>query len=143
MNATDHTATLSPAAANKALLQAAFAELAKGNGVPLVDLMADDFSWIIPGQSTWSREWRGKQAVREELFRPLFARFADTYTNEAKRFIAEDDFVVVECRGKVSTKSGKRYDNTYCYVCRMEGGLLRELTEYMDTELAASALGAP
>lgn len=143
MNITDHTATLSPAAANKALLQAAFAELAKGNGAPLVDLMADDFSWIIPGQSTWSREWRGKQAVREELFRPLFARFADTYTNEAKRFIAEGDFVVVECRGKVNTKSGKPYNNTYCYVCRMEGGLLRELTEYMDTELAASALGAP
>lgn len=137
------TRTAWPAAANKALLQAAFAELAKGNGAPLVDLMADDFSWIIPGQSTWSREWRGKQAVREELFRPLFARFADTYTNEAKRFIAEDDFVVVECRGKVMTKSGKRYDNTYCYVCRMESGLLRELTEYMDTELAASALGAP
>ncbi len=143
MNATDHTPALSQAAANKALLQAAFAELAKGNGAPLVDLMADDFSWIIPGQSTWSREWRGKQVVREELFRPLFARFADTYTNEAKRFIAEDDFVVVECGGKVNTKSGKPYNNTYCYVCRIEGGLLRELTEYMDTELAASALGAP
>lgn len=143
MNFAGHTPALSQAAANKALLQAAFAELAKGNGAPLVDLMADDFSWIIPGQSTWSREWRGKQVVREELFRPLFARFADTYTNEAKRFIAEDDFVVVECRGKVNTKSGKPYNNTYCYVCRMAGGLLRELTEYMDTELAASALGAP
>lgn len=144
MNATDPTpATHSPAAANKALLQGAFTELARGNGAPFVELMADDFSWIIPGRSTWSGEWRGKRAVREELLRPLFARFADTYTNEARRFIAEDDFVVVECRGKVMTTSGRRYDNTYCYVCRMEGGLLRELTEYMDTELAASALGAP
>lgn len=143
MNALDTSAPFSPAAANKALLQAAFAELAEGNGAPFVELMADDFSWTIAGQSAWSRTWRGKRAVREELFRPLFARFADTYTSEAKRFIAEDDFVVVECRGKVNTKSGKPYNNTYCYVCRMEGGLLRELTEYMDTELTASALGAP
>lgn len=128
---------------NKQLMQAIFAELAQGNGKPFVAAMADDFSWIIPGRSTWSRTWRGKQAVIDELMRPLFARFASTYTNEATRFIAEDDFVVVECRGKVTTKSGKPYDNHYCYVCRLAGGQLRELTEYMDTELATTALGAP
>ena len=135
MNATTQT--------NKQLMQSIFAELAKGNGKPFVAAMADDFSWIIPGHSTWSRTWRGKQAVMDELMRPLFARFANTYTNEATRFIAEDDFVVVECRGKVTTKSGKPYDNHYCYVCRLADGQLRELTEYMDTELATSALGAP
>lgn len=128
---------------NKQLMQAIFAELAQGNGKPFVAAMADDFSWIIPGRSTWSRTWRGKQAVIDELMRPLFARFASTYTNEATRFIAEDDLVVVECRGKVTTKSGKPYDNHYCYVCRLAGGQLRELTEYMDTELATTALGAP
>jgi len=42
-----------------------------------------------------------------------------------------------------ATRSGKPYDNHYCYVCRLADGKLRELTEYMDTELAASALGAP
>jgi uncharacterized protein len=127
----------------KQLLQEAFDALAAGNGQPFVALMADDFSWTIPGSGTWAGTWQGKQAVREQLFAPLFARFADTYTNRAIRFIAEGDFVVVECRGKVTTTSGRRYDNTYCYVCRFEGGLMRELTEYMDTELAASALGAP
>jgi len=137
-NTTDNTTQR-----NKQLMRSIFAELAKGNGKPFVAAMADDFSWIIPGDSTWSRTWRGKQAVMDELMRPLFARFANTYTNEAIRFIAEDDVVVVECRGKVMTKSGKPYDNHYCYVCRLADGQLRELTEYMDTELAASALGAP
>lgn len=41
------------------------------------------------------------------------------------------------------TKSGKPYNNTYCYVCRIVDDKLRELTEYMDTELATAALGAP
>jgi ketosteroid isomerase-like protein len=128
---------------NKRLMQAVFAELATGNGKSFVDAMADDIVWTIAGRSAWSRTWRGKQAVREELLRPLFARFADTYTNEAQRFIAEDDHVVIECRGRVTTKSGQRYDNVYCYLCRFADGKLRELTEYMDTDLALRALGAP
>lgn len=128
---------------NKQLMQAIFAELAQGNGKPFVAAMADDFSWIVPGSSTWSRSWHGKQAVMDGLMRPLFARFANTYVNEAVRFIAEDDLVVVECRGKVMTRQGRPYNNHYCYVCRLADGQLRELTEYMDTELATAALGAP
>ncbi len=127
----------------KQLLQQAFDALATGNGRPFVDLMADDFSWTIPGNATWSGTWCGKKVVRENLLAPLFARFADTYTNQAIRFIAEGDWVAVECRGKVMTKTGKPYNNTYCYVCRFADGKMRELTEYMDTELAASVLGAP
>ena len=127
---------------NKRLLQDVFVELAKGNGKPFADLMADDFCWIVPGHSSWSGVWRGKESVRRDLLRPLFARFEGVYTNEAQRFIAEGDYVVVECRGNVMTKSGRRYDNHYCYVCRFSQGKLRELTEYMDTELCASALGA-
>ncbi|KQW00792.1 nuclear transport factor 2 family protein [Rhizobacter sp. Root1221] len=128
---------------NKQRMQAIFDELAKGNGRPLVDAMADDFCWTIAGVSAWSRTWRGKQAVRQELLRPLFARFADTYTSTAWRVVAEGDLVVVEARGKVTTRAGARYDNHYCFVCRLEGGLLREITEYMDTDLAVSVLGVP
>ena len=128
---------------NKQLMQHIFAELAKGNGQPFADAMADDFSWTITGHSAWSRAWRGKQVVREQLLRPLFARFAETYTNQATRFIAEDDYVVVECRGRVTTKSDKLYNNIYCCVCRLADGKLKELTEYMDTEHAMQVLGAP
>jgi uncharacterized protein len=128
---------------NKQIVQDVFAELAKGNGRPFVDCMADDFTWTMPGQGTWSGTWRGKQAVREQLLGPLFARFEGAYTNEAVRIVAESDIVVVECRGKVTTKTGKPYNNNYCMVFRLQDGKLRELTEYMDTELAAQVLGAP
>jgi ketosteroid isomerase-like protein len=131
------------AAENKQLMQAIFAELAKGNGKPFVDAMAEDFCWIMIGTTKWSGTYRGKHAVRERLLKPLFAKFADPYTNTAQRFIAEDDYVVVECRGRVMTKSGMPYNNTYCYVCRLAGGKLRELTEYFDTELVTAALGDP
>lgn len=128
---------------NKQTMQTIFAALAEGDGRPFIDAMADDFCWEIPGTSAWSRRFEGKRAVREELFKPLFAQFATPYTNRALRFVAEDDIVVVECRGRVETVRGERYDNSYCYVCRFEGGRLRELTEYMDTALAEAVLAPP
>ena len=130
------------AAENKQLMQNIFSELSKGIGVPFVESLADDICWTIIGSTKFSGTYRGKQAVLNELLRPLFARFADQYTNTAHRFIAEDDYVVVECRGRVTTKSGAPYNNTYCWVCRVADGKLQELTEYLDTELVTAALGA-
>lgn len=127
-------------AENKQLMQQIFAELAKGNGKPFVESWAEDFCWTVTGTTKWSKTYRGKQTVLKELMGPLRANFADQYTNTAHRFIAEDDYVVVECRGHVTTKSGKPYNNTYCFVCRLEDGRLKELTEYLDTALVAAAL---
>jgi len=54
--------------------------------------------------------------------------------------IAEGNYVVVECRGNVTTKAGVLYNNRYCWVCRIGEGKLQELTEYCDTELITAAL---
>ena len=129
--------------ANKLALEQAFEGLALGDPRKLLALMSDDFVWEIPGTSTWSGRWEGKRVVREKLFGPLFEQFADTYTNSALQFIAEGNLVVVECRGKVETKRGDRYDNSYCYVCRFEGVQLIELVEYMDTALADKVQDPP
>lgn len=129
--------------ANKALMQSIFSELAKGNSRPLVDAMADDFCWTFKGRGDWRGSYRGKQAVREQLLAPLTAQFADRYTNTARRFIAEGEHVVVECEGRVTTRGGQPYHNQYCYVCRIEDGQLKELTEYMDTALAEAVLAPP
>jgi ketosteroid isomerase-like protein len=128
---------------NKRIVERIFAELATGNGTPLVEAMADDFTWSIKGTTAWSGTYRGKQAVRTELLGPLLAQFADRYTNTAQRIIAEGDHVVVECQGSVTTTAGLRYGNAYCYVIRLAGGKLVELTEYLDTELVTAVLEPP
>ena len=128
------------AAQNKQILQEAFDELAKGNGKPFTELMADDFCWTVSGTTKWSKTYRGKRSVLQDLMKPLFALFADRYTNAAHRILVDGDYVVVECRGRVTTKTGKPYHNEYCYVIRMENGKMRELKEYLDTQLVANAL---
>jgi uncharacterized protein len=125
---------------NKQLLATIFEGLARGDAKAFRDSLAEDFCWTLTGTNAWSGTYRGREAVMQELMRPLFAQFATTYTNTAHRIIGEGEWVVVECRGNVQTKQGGRYDNRYCWVCRVREGKLAEVIEYMDTELVAKAL---
>ena len=131
------------AAENKRLLQDIFTELANGNSRPFVDSLSDEVRWTIIGTTKWSRTFDGKPAVLAELLAPLRAQIADRVRVTADRFIAEADLVVVEGRGHNTTKTGKPYNNTYCWIYRLANGKIQELTEYMDTQLAATALGDP
>jgi len=51
--------------------------------------------------------------------------------------IAEGDNVVLQWEGRATTKSGKPYNNSYCWVMRIENGKVREGTAYIDTELVS------
>ncbi len=128
---------------NKAILSSIFDALAKGDGRPFVAAMADNFTWIMEGTTAWSGTFTGKAEVQERVLKPLFSQFATPYVNRAERMIAEDDSVVVLCRCKVTTRTGKAYNNSYCYVIRMRDGQMVELREYFDTELVTAALEPP
>ncbi len=131
------------AAENKRLLREAFEALGRGDSRPYLDLLDEDFSFTITGQGPWSRTISGKEAVRRELWSPLFAQFADRYTAQLVNLVAEGDTVVVEHRGCVTTKRGQLYNNEYCLVCRMEGGKLKSVKEYADSLLVDRVLDPP
>jgi uncharacterized protein len=132
------------AAENKAAMQAVFAALAEGDGLPFLALMGDDFTWIVPGRTPWSRTYVGRDTCVSELFRPLYAQFAERQKIDAISFTAEGDLVIVESRSRpVRTASGGVYANEYCYVCRFEGGQLTSVREYLDTEMIATELAPP
>jgi ketosteroid isomerase-like protein len=126
---------------NKQIVQGIFAELAQGNSRPLVESMAEDFCWTVTGNNQWSGTYKGKEAVLNQLLGQLRARIEGRIKTIAHRFIAEDDYVVVEARGNNTTKDGRPYNNAYCFVIRLSEGKLREITEYMDTELVSAVLG--
>src|SRR3569833_750242 len=131
------------AAENKQLLKTAFDAWATGDIRPLLAAMADDVVWTVSGHNSWAGSFAVKDSVRRDLLGPLGEQFEGTYTSTASRFVAEDDVVVVETQGNVATKTGQRYDNRYCFVFRLEDGRIREITEYMDTQLVAEVLTEP
>jgi ketosteroid isomerase-like protein len=130
-------------AENKKLLQDVFAQLEQGNSQPFTEILSDDVRWTVIGSTKWSRTFIGKAAVLAELLGPLRTQIAGRIHVTALRFIAEDDLVVVEGRGQSTTVQGKPYNNTYCWIYRLANGKAEELTEYMDTQLVATALADP
>ena len=125
---------------NRRIIAEAFDGLSRADPTAFIDAMADDFTWIIEGQSKLSRRFDGKQAVQDELVPALFANFATPYRNIPEEVIADGDRVVVLARGEVKTVRGEDYDNSYCFVIRMRGGKMVELREYCDTALAERVL---
>ena len=128
---------------NQRLLEHAFLETAQGRGRAFLDALADDVAWTIIGSTPWSKTYRGKQSVVKDLLQPLNAQFDAANTIIAHQFIAQDDQVVVQARGKNRTLEGKAYENTYCWVFRFAQGKVIELIEYADTDLMNSALNPP
>ena len=129
--------------ANKQLLRHVYAEVSKGNAQPLLDSLADDVQWTIIGSTALSGTSRGKQEVIDKLLKPLRARLADgPIMFQPERFIAEGEYVVMQAQGRATALSGKPYNNTYCIVCRIVDGKVKEMIDYVDTELITTALGA-
>lgn len=128
-------------AENKELVRRMYEELANGNAQGFLDALAEDVRFTIIGTTRYSGIYNGKQEVIEKLLLPVSAELEAGSAMTPHNFIAEGDYVVMEATGKAKTKSGKRYDNVYCQVLRIEGGKVKEVTDYLDTEVSAAAFG--
>jgi len=109
---------------------------------PMLATMADDVRWTIIGTTKFSRTMNGKEEILEKLMRPIMAQMESMGTSHLDNVIAEGDYVVVQqhATGR-KTKSGNPYNNTYCLVYKVSEGKIKEITEYLDTELITSAFG--
>jgi uncharacterized protein len=126
---------------NKQRMQEIFTAMSNGTLEPLFDAMAEDMTWSWMGTDQWSHTFKGKATVINELFGAVKETLTPSFQVVVHRFVAEGEYVVVEHSGRNTTPDGKRYDNNYCWVCRFAAGKLRELHEYMDTQLVTETFG--
>jgi ketosteroid isomerase-like protein len=130
------------ASENKQVIQAMFGELNKGNAAAFMDTMADDVKYTIIGSTKFSGTYNGKQEMVEKLLTPLTSALeGGAITITPDNLIADGDYVAMQAHGKAMGKNGKPYNNTYCHVFRLAGGKIKEVTEYLDSELVASVFG--
>jgi ketosteroid isomerase-like protein len=130
------------ATANKKLMQEIFAEIESGKGTLFAATLADDVVMRVTGQYSWSRTFRGKESVLRDLYGYVHSLVERGSRTIPLRFIADDDFVVVEARGDMTTRKGEKYDNEYCLVYRLENGRIVEMREYCDAVLCEQRLGS-
>ena len=128
------------AAANKKLMETIFAAVAAGDRTSFAVALADDVTMTVTGQYSWSRTFHGKESVLRDLHGYVSSLLKQRRTVPF-RFIADDEWVVVEARGDMMTHGGERYDNHYCLIYRIENGKIREIREYQDSTLCERVLG--
>lgn len=134
------------AAANKKLLEDIFAiashpDPAVRDRSLLMASLADDATWMVTGQYSWSRTFHGKQSIISNLHGYVRSLLVERGRTVARRIIADGDIVVVEAKGDNLTRKGERYDNDYCLVFRLENGKIKEIREYCNSVLTERALG--
>jgi ketosteroid isomerase-like protein len=118
------------------------AQMAQGRLRPFFDAMAEDVTWRWMGVGRWSRTFEGKQNV----VNTLFGGSADTLGPSSQVIVhcihGDGDGVVVEHSGRNELPDGRRYDNNYCWVFQFQDDVIREVREYMDTQLVTETFGA-
>ena len=124
-------------------LEFVFSETARGGWQAFVDVLSEDAEWTVIGSTGWSKTYRGKPQILSDLFAPLRRVLAPPRTSQALYMIEEGNMVAVQGQGKNTTRDGRRYDNTYCWIFAFRDGQVTAVTEYADTELMRSVLGEP
>jgi uncharacterized protein len=94
------------AAENKASTQAAYEAFSNADLDGALKNLDDDIEWIVPGNSTISGTYRGKDEVAQ-FFMTIAGK---SFTTSPEHFIAEGDHVVVLTRTTADGHSSEQAD---------------------------------
>lgn len=120
------------ASENKASAQAAYQAFGAGDLEGAMKTMADDIEWIVPGNSTISGTYRGKDEVAS-LFMTLASK---SFQTKPQHFIADGDHVVVLTRTRGDGQSSDSAD-----VLTFRDGKVAKFQAAGDTALQESIWG--
>jgi len=126
---------------NKQIVRDTYAAISRGDVEGFMNRLADDVEWYFIGTHRFAGTLKGKDAIMKQLFEPLGDALTSTISVDIKQLIAEGDKVVAEAQGTSRSKDGKDYNNTYCIILTVRDNKIREMREYLDTELVTQVFG--
>ena len=110
---------------NKAIVARAFDAWANGTGGPY-DLLADDATWTIVGNSPASRTYNSRREFLDLVIGPFNARMASPLVPVVRASYAEGDWVIALFDAAGTARDGRPYRNTYSWYLRLRGGQIVE-----------------
>ena len=120
------------AASNKAVTKAAWEAFAAGDLESVMKNLADDIEWVIPGNSTISGTYHGK----DEVTNFLMTLGGKGFTSEPEHMIAEGNHVVVLARVSADGQSSDQAN-----VLTFRDGKVAKFQSAGDTALEESIWG--
>ncbi len=132
------------AAENRKLIESWYRALEAGDLDTIADLHADDVVYNLVGTTPVSGQWVGKEEcvggiINEKLLTALVAEEV-RFGKKWRIMCADDSCVVGLMQGGGPTKSGERYDQTYCEIFTIRDGKIAELHAFLDTVLVERCL---
>ena len=119
------------AAQNKAAVAAKFEAWRAGTGNPF-ELLADQASWTIEGNSVASKRYAIKEDFLREVIRPFNARMSVGIKPHVRSITAEADRVVILFDAAGTARDGAPYVNSYAWFFRMKDGRAVEANAFFD-----------
>ena len=115
--------------AAKHRVRTAFDAWAAGTGGPF-DLLADDATWTIVGNSPVSRTYASRQEFLDTVIEPFNARMSVPLVPSVRGVFADGDWVIVLFDAHATARDGQPYRNTYTWYLRFgPGAEPREVVE--------------
>jgi ketosteroid isomerase-like protein len=110
----------------------AFEAWRNGTGSPF-QLLKDDASWTIVGNSVASKEYKSRKAFIDQVIAPFNARMAKPLVPTIRGIYADGDTVVVLFDAESTAKDGKIYANTYSWFLRFRDGRIENAVAFFDS----------
>jgi ketosteroid isomerase-like protein len=117
---------------NKAAIERSFNAWSDGLGSPF-DLLADDATWTIAGNSVAARTYAGREAFLREVIRPFNARMSIGLRPGLCNFYTDGDTVIALFEASGTARDGCPYKNSYTWFLDMEEGRIVHATAFFDS----------
>jgi hypothetical protein len=106
---------------NKQLVLKSFDAWKSGSGSPF-DLLAENASWTIAGNSVVSRTYNSRKEFIVQVIRPFNARMSVPLKPEIRNIYADGNTVIVYFDAEGTARDGKPYRNTYAWFFDFKNG---------------------
>lgn len=103
-----------------------------GTGSPY-QLLDDNVSWTIVGNSLASKEYKSRKAFIDEVITPFNQRMSKGLVPTIRNIYADGDTVIVFFDAEGTAKDGKVYKNTYSWFLRLKNGRIDKAVAFFDS----------
>jgi uncharacterized protein len=114
-----------------------FKNLETGDGGAFFTHVADDVDWIVEGTHPLAGHYHGKADFVAHTFEKLDKVLPQGTQLHVEHALVSGEWAVVELHSLATAINGLRFDNRYCWVCRLSGDKIVEVRAYLDSALVA------
>ena len=120
-----------------AQIQDIFKKLETGDGGAFFAHVADDVDWTVEGTHPLAGRYHSKADFLAHTFEKLGKVLPQGTQLHVEHALVSGDWAVVELHSLATARNGLRFDNRYCWVCRVSDGKIVEVRAYLDSALVA------